>query len=220
MTSRSGSPRRCSGWSRQRRVVPVDTRRRVQVKEVAETARVPVEKVRPVADVFRRRDRSLLAPRAEVPLTDQLYLECNHECLTRHWNRLRQWKDRDRGYDVFLCHNSKDKPAVREIARELCAQGIVAWLDEWELRPGLPWQQIIGDVLRSIGSAAVLVGPQGVGPWQEQEAFGILQDFLQRGCPVIPVILEGCPAAPDMPYFLKPRTWVDFRGRGDVRSRT
>ena len=43
-------------------------------------------------------------------------------------------------FDVFLCHNWKDKPAVREIAQQLRERGLRPWLDERQLRPGLPWQ--------------------------------------------------------------------------------
>jgi hypothetical protein len=39
-------------------------------------------------------------------------------------------------FDVFLCHNSEDKPAVREIAQKLTEQTIKPWLDEDEIRPG------------------------------------------------------------------------------------
>ncbi|MDJ0618923.1 MAG: toll/interleukin-1 receptor domain-containing protein [Calothrix sp. MO_192.B10] len=44
-------------------------------------------------------------------------------------------------FDVFLCHNSQDKPEVEKIAKELQKQGITPWLDKWELRPGFPWQR-------------------------------------------------------------------------------
>jgi hypothetical protein len=46
-------------------------------------------------------------------------------------------------YDVFLCHNSEDKPQVKRIALRLRRRSILPWLDEWELRPGLPWQQAL-----------------------------------------------------------------------------
>ncbi|MEH2410973.1 toll/interleukin-1 receptor domain-containing protein [Nostoc sp.] len=46
-------------------------------------------------------------------------------------------------FDVFLCHNSKDKPEVEEIAHELIRQRIKPWLDKWELRPGLVWQSLL-----------------------------------------------------------------------------
>jgi len=41
-------------------------------------------------------------------------------------------------FDVFLCHNWADKPAVRQIANALKVHGILPWLDEWELPPGQP----------------------------------------------------------------------------------
>ena len=37
---------------------------------------------------------------------------------------------------VFISHSSKDKPAVEQLARELRARGIDAWLDKWEIGPG------------------------------------------------------------------------------------
>ncbi len=35
-------------------------------------------------------------------------------------------------FDVFLCHNSQDKPEVKKIAWQLQQQGLKPWLDEWE----------------------------------------------------------------------------------------
>jgi hypothetical protein len=34
-------------------------------------------------------------------------------------------------FDVFLCHHSEDKPAVKEIGERLKERGILPWLDEW-----------------------------------------------------------------------------------------
>ncbi len=39
-------------------------------------------------------------------------------------------------YDVFMCHNSKDKPEVKVIGERLKEHGILPWLDESELRAG------------------------------------------------------------------------------------
>ena len=38
--------------------------------------------------------------------------------------------------DVFLSHNTKDKPAVRELAERLKQDGLRVWLDEWVIQPG------------------------------------------------------------------------------------
>src|SRR5438128_12059607 len=94
-------------------------------------------------------------------------------------------------FDVFLCHHSADKPAVKKIGEELKERGILPWLDEWELRPGLPWQPLLEQQIKQIKSAAVFVGKNGRGPWQDMELYAFLRKFTKRDekGPVIPVIL-------------------------------
>jgi hypothetical protein len=45
-------------------------------------------------------------------------------------------------FDVFLCHNPADKPAVKAIGERLKDAGVKPWLDEWEL------QHAVTDLLR------------------------------------------------------------------------
>ena len=117
----------------------------------------------------------------------------------------------DAEFDVFLCHNSEDKDAVIDIAERLESGGLRPWLDEWELRPGLSWIDALEKQIESIAAAAVFVGNSGIGPWQRQEIRAFLNEFVRRGCPVIPVILANAPKRPNLPIFLKNNTWVDFR---------
>jgi len=111
-------------------------------------------------------------------------------------------------FDVFLCHNAEDKPAVRELAQQLRERGLRPWLDERELRPGLPWQRVLEDQIQSIPAAVVIVGSR-VSPWQDQELGAFLRQFARRRCPVIPVLLPGS-ERPDLPTFLDGMTWVDL----------
>jgi hypothetical protein len=117
-------------------------------------------------------------------------------------------------YDVFLCHNSRDKSVVKVIANQLKERGLRPWLDEWQLRPGLPWQRDLEEQIESIGSAAVFVGSDGIGPWQQEEIDALLQQFLRRQVPIIPVLLPGASTRPELPPFLANRMWIDF-GRCD-----
>ena len=116
-------------------------------------------------------------------------------------------------FDVFLCHNSEDKPAVREIARKLVGEGIKPWLDVEQIRPGTKWQTALGEQIKSIKSAAVFVGNRGIGPWQDEEIQGFLGEFVDRTCPVIPAILASATTVADLPWPLKNRHCVDFRVR-------
>ena len=127
--------------------------------------------------------------------------------------RLLETKRAEGRFDVFLCHNSADKPAVKVIARALRSRGVLPWLDEWELPPGQPWQPLLEQQIGQIRSAAVFVGLAGVGPWQEQEIYGFLREFVARRSAVIPVLLDNAPSAPDLPIFLRAMTYVDFRLR-------
>ena len=68
-------------------------------------------------------------------------------------------------FDVFLSHNSKDKPAVRELARRLSDRGIRVWLDEDQLIPGRNWQPLLEQGIQQSATGAVLVGPHGLAPW-------------------------------------------------------
>jgi hypothetical protein len=114
-------------------------------------------------------------------------------------------------FDVFLCHNSEDKPAVREIARQLAENNIKPWLDEADIRAGGFWHTAIGQQIETVKAAAVFIGQHGVGPWQNREIIALLNQFDRRGCPVIPVILASAPDDPVLPWSLVGLHCVDFR---------
>jgi hypothetical protein len=115
-------------------------------------------------------------------------------------------------YDVFLSHNSADKPAVLQIALELKKVHIEPFLDIWNLQRGTSFQPGLSDALDGSGCCAVFVGPTSDGPWQNEE----LRYALNRAARtrddyrVIPVLLPGCDPQ-RMDGFLSLRTWVDFR---------
>ncbi len=114
-------------------------------------------------------------------------------------------------FDVFMCYNTSDKQQVLELASKLVEDGILPWIDEWELRPGFPWTRLIESQIGKIRSAAVFIGKEGVGPWQREEIEAFLRQFSKRRCPVIPVLLAEADTVPQLPIFLEGHTWVDFR---------
>src|SRR5262245_31295251 len=115
-------------------------------------------------------------------------------------------------FDVFLSHNSRDKPVVREICESLRERGLRPWMDEEELIPGRDWQKALESILETVPTAAVFLGSSGLGPWEEREMRASLEQLVDRGAFVIPVLLPGAPAKPTLPLFLRAFTWVDLRG--------
>jgi hypothetical protein len=114
-------------------------------------------------------------------------------------------------YDVFLCHNSRDKALVRELANVLKSRAQRVFFDEWELVPGRPWQEALEAAIDQVKSAAVLYGASGIGPWADYEIRAFLEEFARRKLPVIPVLLPGAGEEPQLPLFLRRFTWVDLR---------
>ena len=115
-------------------------------------------------------------------------------------------------YDVFLAHNSSDKPAVERLATKLRDErGLKVWFDKWCLRPGLSWQKGMEEGIRGSKAGAVLIGTDGIGPWENEEMEALLQLAVRQQLPVMPVLLPGAPVKPDLPVFLANRHYVDLR---------
>ena len=114
-------------------------------------------------------------------------------------------------FDVFLSHNSNDKPAVHELAEALRDRDLKIWLDEDELQPGIPWQKLLEEGIRASQSVAVLVGSDGLGPWEDEEMQAALRLAVKDKRPVISVLLPGVSSEPELPLFLTNRPWVDLR---------
>jgi hypothetical protein len=125
-------------------------------------------------------------------------------------------------FDVFLSHNSKDKPAVENIARLLRDEyNLKAWLDKWNLVPGEAWQDALEDALDNCQTFAVFLGPSGIGSWENEEMRTAIEDRVQDPKRrVVPVLLPGAPDNKDLklPRFLRRATWVDFRSGLDDKE--
>jgi len=114
-------------------------------------------------------------------------------------------------FDVFLSHNSKDKPAVRALAALLSARGITVWFDEDQLIPGRRWQPLMEEGIKRSRTGAVLIGADGLGPWEDTEMQVFLRAAVSENKRVIPVLLPGASERPQLPAFLSLHTWVDLR---------
>jgi WD40 repeat protein/energy-coupling factor transporter ATP-binding protein EcfA2 len=123
-------------------------------------------------------------------------------------------------YDVFLSHNSADKPIVEELARRLVNEGLNPWLDVWNLIPGAPWQTALEEALAVCATCAVCIGPNGSGAWQNEEMRAAINRRVTdntHGFRVIPVLLPGAERGErsKLPTFLSATTWVEFHGSLD-----
>ena len=68
-------------------------------------------------------------------------------------------------FDVFLSHNSKDKPQVRRLAERLRAAGLRVWFDEWIIQPGDDIYLAIEHGLEASRCLVLCLSPAALGSW-------------------------------------------------------
>lgn len=114
-------------------------------------------------------------------------------------------------HDLFLSYHWQDHVAVESLARSLKTLGLSVFLDRWYLVPGRPWPQALEEEISRCNAVAVVLGPHGMGPWQQREKYLALQRQAHDDAfPVIPVLLPGADPALG---FLSQNTWVDLSGQ-------
>ncbi len=114
-------------------------------------------------------------------------------------------------FDVFLAHKSKDKPLITKLADELRERRLNPWIDKDQIPPGRWFQDLIQAAIPTVRSAAICIGPSGLGRWQTVELRTFVSECVERGLPVIPVLLPGVSDIPaDLP-FLRGLSYVKFR---------
>ncbi|UCH97554.1 MAG: TIR domain-containing protein, partial [Candidatus Aminicenantes bacterium] len=123
-------------------------------------------------------------------------------------------------YNAFLSHNSRDKPKVEQIAQWLEDKAnLSVWLDKWNLIPGDPWQEEIEKALDESQCCVVFLGPNGIGPWQNEEMRSALAERVStKTIRVIPVLLPGAVRPgqeSNLPWFLRRLAWVVFQQNRD-----
>ncbi|MGI2904700.1 GUN4 domain-containing protein [Tolypothrix sp. VBCCA 56010] len=106
-------------------------------------------------------------------------------------------------FDVFLAHNSLDKPKIRIIYKYLKQLGLNPWLDEKGIRPGKLHQDVIQQIIKQVPCVAVFIGTSGLGKWQTLELKSFISQCVEKDIPVIPVLLPGVKNIPENLIFLR-----------------
>ncbi|MEM7391998.1 MAG: toll/interleukin-1 receptor domain-containing protein [Verrucomicrobiota bacterium] len=122
----------------------------------------------------------------------------------------------NQSFDIFLSYNSKDKKDAERLAIRLRDEyGLRVWYDAWEIKAGTSVLQALEGGIKNCRAAAVLVGADGVGPWEQEEVEALLRFAVQRKLPVFPVLLPDAPDKSELPILLMNRHYVDFRSGFD-----
>jgi len=121
-----------------------------------------------------------------------------------------------RELQVFLCHSSGDKPAVKRLYQRLIAErGIAPWLDEEKLLPGENWGL---EIKRAVKTADIVivclsrgsVNKEGYVQKEIKQALDIADEKPEGTIFVVPLKLETC----DVPERLSTWQWVNYYEEG------
>jgi len=123
-------------------------------------------------------------------------------------------------YDAFLSYNSLDREVVEDLAARLKAKGLKLYLEAWELLAGREFQPGLARGLIESATCVTFLGPNGVGPWQDQEIqVAIDRRVRDKDFHVVPVLLPGAerPRRKEVAQlqFLINASWVEFQKTTD-----
>ncbi len=108
---------------------------------------------------------------------------------------------------LFLSHSSLDKTMLGPLAKDLQANGVRVWYDDWEIAPGDSIVEKINEGLESCDVFVVALSRASVeSRWVRAELDAAMVRRIQQVCRLIPIRLEQC----DIPPLLAPLKRVNF----------
>jgi YVTN family beta-propeller protein len=120
-------------------------------------------------------------------------------------------RPRSRTLQLFLCHSSQDKDAVRKFHKQLQRDGFTPWLDEENILPGQDWDREIRQAVRAADLVIVCLSPrsisrQGYVHKEIKLALDMADEKPEGAIFVVPVKLEEC----EVPDRLRRWQWVNL----------
>lgn len=109
---------------------------------------------------------------------------------------------------IFLCHSSKDKFFVRELAERLRSYGVKVWIDEAEIKIGESLTEKIGKAIDENDYVGVVLSRNSVNSeWVQRELqIAINKEISKKQVVVLPMLLEKV----EIPPFLRDKLYADF----------
>jgi 2-polyprenyl-3-methyl-5-hydroxy-6-metoxy-1,4-benzoquinol methylase len=119
-------------------------------------------------------------------------------------------------YNAMLIYNSKDGKFVANLYEYLTNAHLKIFYDKKCVRLGKYHTKVIEEALNNIDTILVCIGPEGRGPWQEDEIYQAIWHSIEKKTNVIPIILPGAKITDEnIPGSLKTRSACIFKKDDD-----
>lgn len=117
---------------------------------------------------------------------------------------------------IFLSHNTKDKPFVKKLARDLDNHGVRYWLDQAEIKVGDSLIEKIRSGLDEVDYVAVILSPNSIASsWVQREIdVAMNQEIHGKKIKVLPIMYQKC----ELPGFLLGKAYVDFTDKSNYKD--
>ena len=115
---------------------------------------------------------------------------------------------------VFISHASEDKDRfVLDFATRLRSNGVDAWVDAWEMKPGDSLvDKIFEEGIKEAAAFIVVLSKHSVDKrWVREELNTAVVERIERGTQLIPVVIDDCV----VPQVLRATVWQKI---DDLRS--
>lgn len=90
---------------------------------------------------------------------------------------------------TFICYAREDTDFVLALARKIRTRGVRMWLDQWDIRGGMKWNDAIDDAIEDCAAFLIVLSAASVA---SDEVQGELRRALDLGKLIVPVIREEC----------------------------
>lgn len=118
---------------------------------------------------------------------------------------------------AFISHASEDKERfAKPFAERLRANGVDAWLDEWEIKPGDSLvDKIFEEGISQADEFIIILSKASVEKkWVREELNSGVVHRIEKSCRIIPIVLDDC----EIPAAIKHLLWVKIKNLANFDS--
>lgn len=117
----------------------------------------------------------------------------------------------DEKRDIFISYSHNDTKSVHRIAKDLKAQGLCLWLDEWDISPGANITKTINNGLSSSRYLLLFLSANSMASrWVEEEwTSKYYEEITKNKVTIIPVLIDKINFA-SLPPFISNKKIVDL----------
>ncbi len=121
--------------------------------------------------------------------------------------------DKRNNNDIFISYSRPDQESALRISEILANKGLQVWIDQWELIPGVPWEEVSLKAIENSSALVIMVSTSSLSKFQLTEAtYGLI---LNKE--IFPVLLPGA-TIDNLPSMLKELEVIDLRDGFDKES--